>query len=331
MASEESTPQDSLITRNGVELTADLAPAAIASATLDFGTPVEIVDSYRTFVHVRAPDGREGWTSKSMLIDLEMQRSINLLKEQAASSAGQGRVHALDTLNVHVEPYRWSPTLYQLQKDEVVETLRKQLVARLPHKPVPNKPSPEPEQHDDWYLVRLANGYSGWLLAGRTYSGIPTEIAQYAEGRRITSYFEIGQVYDSDSDEAKATWLWTQVTGPNQPYDFDRLRVFQWKQNRHAYATIKLETGFIGYLPVTLIPAFETDRGTGVGFSILVSKDERRFVRKYVHVRNRVYRISEEPAPEIPEPIKIEEVEPPPQPLTLMEKVKNFLTFEGLS
>ena len=301
---EPTTPQDAFITRNGVELAADLAPSSPVVSTLDFGTPVKIVGSRRGFVRVQTLDGREGWALKSMLISPEMRRRVELLGEQTANFASQGRVHALDTLNVHVEPYRWSPTLYQLEKDESVEALRRQLVGRLPHEPDPNKPLPEPTGHDDWYLVRLKSGQPGWLLVGRTYSGIPIDVAQYAERRRIISYFPIGEVHDPEGGETKPTWLWTQVTRRNQPHDFDRLRVFQWENRRHAYATIKLETGFAGYLPVTIIPRLETDNGVGVGFSILVSKGEQQFVRTYVHVRNRVYRVSEEPAPEIPEPVR---------------------------
>ncbi len=324
---EPEAPEYPYFTRNGVELTSDLEPSAPVDAVLDFETPVKIIDSWRAFIRVRTPSGCEGWMPKAMLIDPEMHRRMKLLKERTADFVDQGRVHALDTLNVHIEPYRWSPTLYQLRKDEGVEFLRKQLVARLPHKPDPNKRPPEPTGQDDWYLVRLANGYPGWLLAGRTYSGIPIEIAQYAEGRRIVAYFQIGGVRDPDIDETKKTWLWMQIERRNQPHDFDRLRVFQWKKSRRAYATIKLETGFKGYLPIKVMPRLEAEHGTGVGFSILVSKDERQFVRTYVHVRNRIYRVSEEPAPGIPELPRVERIEPTPgpNPPTLTDRFKNLL------
>ncbi len=331
---EPAPAPEPYIARNDVELTVDLTPSAPVAAALDFGTPVRIVDSRRAFVRLRTPDGREGWAPKSMLIDPQTHRCMELLKERAADSAGQGRAHALDTLNVHLEPYRWSPTLYQLRKDESVEVLRKQSVARLPYRPRPNERPPEPTGQDDWLLVRLANGYPGWLLAGRTYSGIPIEVAQYAEGRRIVAYFPIGEVYDPTVGETRKTWLWVQAARRNQPHDFDRLRVFQWKTRRRAYATIKLETGFEGYLPVKVTPSLETGQGTGVGFSILTAKDERLFRRTYVHVRNRVYRVGEEPAAEIPELPTIERIEPPApesEPPALLERFKGFLTRKGFA
>src|SRR5205814_683495 len=52
----------------------------------------------------------------------------------------------------------------------------------------------EPEPTDDWTLVRTASGESGWILSRRVVIAIPDEVAQYAEGRRITSYFSLGEV-----------------------------------------------------------------------------------------------------------------------------------------
>src|SRR5438067_5264963 len=36
-----------------------------------------------------------------------------------------------------------------------------------------------------------------------------SEVAQYAEGRRITSYFPLGETHDGTA--VKPTWLWTTV------------------------------------------------------------------------------------------------------------------------
>jgi hypothetical protein len=53
------------------------------------------------------------------------------------------------------------------------------------------KDAAEPEPVDDWSLVRTSGGMSGWILTRRAFMAIPDEVAQYAEGRRITSYFPL--------------------------------------------------------------------------------------------------------------------------------------------
>ena len=77
---------------------------------------------------------------------------------------------------------------------------------------------------------------------------IPDEVAQYAEGRRITSYFPLGDI--RDGDEVKKIWLWTTVEQSLMPYDFDSYRVFVWSLRRHRYETAYIQRRVRGYFPV---------------------------------------------------------------------------------
>ena len=63
---------------------------------------------------------------------------------------------------------------------------------------------------DDWSLVRTQDGKVGWVLTRALSMAIPDEVAQYAEGHRITSYFALGHIEDGDS--VKNNWLWTTIT-----------------------------------------------------------------------------------------------------------------------
>lgn len=105
-----------------------------------------------------------------------------------------------------------------------------------------------PAAQDDWTLIRTASGQSGWVLTSRVYMSIPDEVAQYAEGHRITSYFSIGSV--DDHGEKKDIWLWTTVESLGQDYDFDSYRVFTWSDRRHRYETAYIQRRERGYLPV---------------------------------------------------------------------------------
>ena len=105
-----------------------------------------------------------------------------------------------------------------------------------------------PEAQDDWTLIRTTSGQSGWVLTSRVYMLIPDDVAQYAEGHRISSYFPIGSV--NDQDELKTIWLWTTIEALGQDYDFDSYRVFTWSVKRHRYETAYIQRRERGYMPV---------------------------------------------------------------------------------
>jgi hypothetical protein len=185
--------------------------------------------------------------------------------------------------------------------------------ARYPPPPMPKPPAPPPDwldlskTHqpdetapaeediddktpaplDEWSLVRTASGQSGWVLTRRLVMAIPDEVAQYAEGHRIVSYFSLGEV--RDGDEKKTTWLWTTIGAGTEAYDFDSFRVFVWSQRRHHYETAYIERNLKGYAPV-LIEEVEFSQRAKVkgepvkypGFSICIEKkDGQRYRREY--------------------------------------------------
>jgi hypothetical protein len=137
----------------------------------------------------------------------------------------------------------------------------------------PAKPAvpAEPEPVDDWTLIRTASGESGWILSRRVSMSIPDEVAQYAEGRRITSYFRLGEV--RDKDVVKPTWLWTTVEQNLQPHDFDSFRIFVWSLRHHRYETSFIQRRVRGYFPVLAKDG---------GFSVCLEKDDgTRYRRGY--------------------------------------------------
>jgi SH3-like domain-containing protein len=144
-----------------------------------------------------------------------------------------------------------------------------------------------PAPLDEWSLVRTASGQSGWVLTRRLVMAIPDEVAQYAEGRRIVSYFPLGAV--RAGGEKKTTWLWTTIGAGTEPYDFDSFRVFIWSQRHHHYETAYIERNLKGYAPVLLQGVEFSPRGKVKGeaveypgFSICIEKkDGQRYRREY--------------------------------------------------
>lgn len=165
--------------------------------------------------------------------------------------------------------------------------------------------APPPPPSDDWSLVRTASGRSGWVLTRRIYMAIPDEVAQYAEGKRITSYFSLGTV--EDGGQIKHHWLWTTIEQPLQPYQFDGMRVFVWSLRRHRYETAYRERNLKGFYPVTVhtvdMPA-PGKKGAAPktvqtpGFSLLVEgKDGLRYRRDYAFLGNIVKYLGQTPVP----------------------------------
>lgn len=283
------------VARKSVEVIAALSPESQVVATLRLGSKVKIVDRRRRFVKVQTKSGLEGWIHRSKLVTSELQELMSQLREQTKHFRTQGRAHAFQALNIHLEPYRWSPTLYQLEPDEGVSILRHQLVERLPHEPQLGSPPPSPTGLDDWYLVRTTGDQPGWVLTTGVYSGIPDEVKQYAERRRITAYLPLGAV-TTTSGTIKTTWLWAQSRLAKKPYDFSIVRVFQWNQKARSYRTLRIERNLQGYLPIDFVPEVVTQRGSGPGFSFVVEENSERLRRTYLLLHSRVYLVSQKPA-----------------------------------
>jgi hypothetical protein len=146
-------------------------------------------------------------------------------------------------------------------------------------KPPADDAGQKPAPTDDWSLVRTTAGQSGWVLTRRLWMAVPDDVAQYAEGHRIVSYFPLGEV--RDGGETKQEWLWTTIAGGAQPdYDFDSFRVFVWSLRRHRYETAYIERNLRGHSPVLLkeveLPTgsrkAQAAAGKYPGFSVCVEK-----------------------------------------------------------
>ena len=136
---------------------------------------------------------------------------------------------------------------------------------------------------EDWSLVRNAKGESGWVLSRRLYMAIPDDVAQYAEGHRITSYFALSDVQDGEA--VKHNWLWTTIAGGDHPYDFDSFRVFTWSLRRHRYETAYIQRNVEGYFPVLARPAgfsvcLAEQRGRAHAAQLLVHRHHRTLHRR---------------------------------------------------
>ena len=137
----------------------------------------------------------------------------------------------------------------------------------LPVQAPPQAAPPVPK--DDWTLIRTSTGQSGWVLTSSIYLEIPDDVAQHADGHRITSYFSIGKTVDPAGD--KDIWLWTTSEKLGAGYDFDGYRVFSWSRRHQRYETSYIQRHEHGYFPVIAA------RGE---FSVCLEKNDGTLARK---------------------------------------------------
>ncbi len=139
-------------------------------------------------------------------------------------------------------------------------------------------------RYDDWTLVRTKSGAIGWVISSALTMALPEDVAQYANRSRITSYFALGEVVDSEKGR-KQNFLWTTMNRRAQPFQFDSFRVLVFNTKRHRYETAHWEKELTGYLPIRVMdPA---DRGPIFNL-VIEDNDGTFFRRRYSFEGNRV-------------------------------------------
>lgn len=151
---------------------------------------------------------------------------------------------------------------------------------------------------EDWWLIRDAHGYVGWLGAGRVDVDVPDEVGQYAEGQRIVGAYVLMKVTDQQADAPnhQIPEYVTAMSAPKSglPFDFDQIRVFTWSVKRHRYETAFRIRPIQGYLPVK-VSTQPTANGTEPVFSFQIAStpdvtiDPNTGIAKPAHLRTLTY------------------------------------------
>jgi len=198
----------------------------------------------------------------------------------------------------------------------------------------------EPPKFEDWSLIRAKDGRAGWILTRTMTMTIPDDVARYAEGHRITSWFDLGDV--QDGEVVKKHYLWTTIVKGGEPYEFDGFRIFVYNARRHRYETGYREKNVRGYFPSALHPV-EVTEGRKVrraqGFSLVVEDESGALVRKtYSFEGYRVRLLSKTPWTKLEDPLDLKALaitqpasQKPDAPAGLWEKVKKKLPWNKKS
>lgn len=192
-----------------------------------------------------------------------------------------------------------------------------------PEAPKGQPKAAEPVPMDDWNLVRTKEGKVGWVLMRALSMAIPDEVAQYAEGHRITSYFALGHV---GGDSNKNDWLWTTIAKGLEPYEFDSFRVFVWSRKHNRYETAYIERKVVGHYPVQVDNSGDVPR-----FSLILEGDGGGLIRKtYTFEGYRVRMVNKEPyqaahAMDAPAPSVTASLQPAPKERSWYARMKDSI------
>jgi hypothetical protein len=349
--SDKPRPVDSLgdayVGPSTLNLRQELALKSAISATVNHGDKLSIVEVRHRLVKVRTERGVEGWTDMRQLLTPDQMAALRDMAQNASHFQSEGQAIVFESLNMHTEPSRTSPSFGQIPENAKVDVLVHKLTPRVQHddvampiavKPAPIRKKPKPKATptkvgppprppapklpgnwlalsmpkpdpppgptpaaapapaappvevpmDDWNLVRTHDGKVGWVLTRPLSMAIPDEVAQYAEGHRITSYFPLGQVNDDGS--VKNNWLWTTIIKGGQPYEFDSFRVFVWSLKHHRYETAYIERNVVGHYPVRV-----TNTGAEPSFSVVVEGvDGHQYRKTYSFDSYRIHMVNRE-------------------------------------
>jgi hypothetical protein len=270
---------DAFVSEKVAPMLSGIAQVRQQIGLLHYGERVEVVSKRNEYVKVRTSGGAVGWVDGRQLMDPVLwQRSIKLL-ERVRNMSVQARGRTKVSTNLHVEPGRTEPRLYQFARSvpvEIVGRATADWVQGTDEKDSGNEP--EETKKEDWFLVRgvatrppgETSGHTqetttttepgdqtapvaGWVVARFVELDLPDPVREGASSANIRplAWFELNRVPDPSGD--KPQYLVAAARGPEgQPCDFTALRVYTWNGRRSRYETAFIENKLCGQLPIRI-------------------------------------------------------------------------------
>jgi hypothetical protein len=142
------------VANSRVTLWSSNAPVRSAVATVHYGQPVRVITKSGDKVQVRTAQGAQGWMDERLLLDTITWQQAAELIGQAKSIPVQATGHTRATSNVHSEPGRETPRIFQFMRDVRVEVLQRRVVPAAPAGAGSNAESSR--RLEDWLFVLAA-------------------------------------------------------------------------------------------------------------------------------------------------------------------------------
>jgi hypothetical protein len=246
-----------------------VAAVSNRTGTVVNGDKLQVLDHGRRFLKVQTAKGELGWIDEKAVATEDVYGQFTALRDAHKNDPVAASAVVRDEVYLHSRPGRDSERFFLLEEGMKLKMLER---ATLP-KPVPpgmkpakppapaaGKPAapeaPVPPAMEDWWLVRGADGRTGWIYSRMIDVDAPDALTRYAEGQRIVGAYVLTTVHDEEAEQAdKDIPVYLTVMSlykAGLPYDFDQVRVFTWSVKKHRYETGFRDKNIEGYLPVSI-------------------------------------------------------------------------------
>jgi SH3-like domain-containing protein len=241
-----------------------VAAVSNRTATVTNGTRLKIVQHGHNYLQVKTDSGVIGWIKEKETSPAALATQFATLTQTHAADPVIATAVVRDEVSMHIAAGRETEKLYLLEEGDKLKlleraTLPKPLPPGAPKAPAANTPATPgapalpPVVMEDWWLVRDAQGRTGWVYSHMMDVDSPDAITSYAESQRLVSAAVLTTVNDPDADAPdKNIPVYAVAYAPYKaglPYDFDQVRVFTWNKNKHRYETAYRERNIEGFLP----------------------------------------------------------------------------------
>ena len=255
-----------------------VAAVSNRTGTVDNGQRLQVLEHGRRFLHVQTDKGEQGWIDEKATASQKIYDEFEALKADHKTDPSVASAAVRDEVYLHALPGRDTDKLFRLAEGDKLVLIRRATLpkggppqakpARAVTPPPPPTPArgaaagvaPPPVEPDagppmeDWWLIRDAEGRTGWLLSRMMDVDAPDALTRYAEGQRIVGAYVLAKVNDPEIEgDNKDVPEYVTVLSPYKsglPYDFNQVRVFIWNVKKHRYETAFRDRNIEGYLPV---------------------------------------------------------------------------------
>jgi len=202
---------------------------------------------------------------------------VGQLLSDASNMPVQAKGHTRTISNVHIDPGRDAPRIFQFGRNVPLVVLRRQVAAAPSSRSEEGRGSEEPapsaeEKSDleDWALVLYspdsgsasaavapdtgpAIPIAGWVLWRFVELDPPPPVGDYtgAAGRRVVAWVQLDTVHDPAGEKPQYV-VAAAKGGEGQPCDFTSIRVYTWGAQRRQYETSFADNRVCGRLPVRI-------------------------------------------------------------------------------